>query len=78
MTFKEALFKAADELKLNKFQMLRLKLRMMMPSTAKEVEAAAIAEVMAQNLATSVQAIDWEKLTEFLKWLIPLLIELFG
>jgi DNA-binding transcriptional regulator YdaS (Cro superfamily) len=78
MTFREALFKAAEEMKLNRFQMLRLRLRMMMPSTAKEIEAAAIAEVMAQELAPSAQQIDWEKMLEFLKWLIPLLLELFG
>ena len=78
MTFKDALFKAAEEMKLNRFQMLRLRLRMMMPSTAKEIEAAAIAEVMAQELAPSAQQIDWEKMLEFLKWLIPLLLELFG
>jgi len=78
MTFREALFKAAEEMKLNRFQMLRLRLRMLMPSTAKEIEAAAIAEVMAQDLSPSVQQIDWEKLFEFLKWLIPILLDLFG
>jgi DNA-binding transcriptional regulator YdaS (Cro superfamily) len=78
MTFREALFKAAEEMKLNRFQMLRLRLRMMMPSTAREIEAAAVAEVMAQGLAPSVQQIDWEKLFEFLKWLIPILLDLFG
>jgi DNA-binding transcriptional regulator YdaS (Cro superfamily) len=78
MMFREALFKAAEEMKLNRFQMLRLRLRMMMPSTAREIEAAAVAEVMAQGLAPSVQQIDWEKLFEFLKWLIPILLDLFG
>jgi hypothetical protein len=78
MTFREALFKAAEEMKLNRFQMFRLRLRMMMPSTAKEIEAAAVAEAMAQGLAPAVQQIDWDKMFEFLKWLIPILLDLFG
>jgi len=78
MTFKDALFKAAEEMKLNRFQMFRLRLRMMMPNTAKEIEAAAVAEAMAQGLAPSAQQIDWDKMLEFLKWLIPLLLELFA
>jgi hypothetical protein len=81
-TFRASLLDAAVDLqkagKISRLDLFRLRLRLLMPSTLADIEAAATAEVMAQGLAPSAQQIDWDKLKEFLMWFIPFLIELIG
>jgi L-cystine uptake protein TcyP (sodium:dicarboxylate symporter family) len=81
-TFRASLLDAAVDLqkagKISRLDLFRLRLRLLMPSTLADIEAAATAEVMAQGLAPSAQQIDWDKLREFLMWFIPFLIELIG
>jgi hypothetical protein len=62
---------------LSRFDFLRLKLRLRMPSVRAEMYSAASMEVMAHSGLASPQAIDWDKVFEFLKWLIPILLDLF-
>jgi hypothetical protein len=48
-----------------------------MPAVRAEMYSAASIEVMAASGLASPLAIDWDKVFEFLKWLIPILLDLF-
>lgn len=73
----EVAAKQVEAGKMSRFQLFQLRLRLLMPSLAKELEDVATQEAMAQGHISSTQNIDWDKLRDFLEWLIPFLIELF-
>jgi hypothetical protein len=79
--FQKVFFEVANKLlkekKISFSERLRLGLRMNFASFADMVEAEATAEVLARGLATP-NAIDWDKVREFLEWFIPFLIGLIG
>jgi hypothetical protein len=81
LQFEKSILAAAAEMvkdnALSRFDFLRLKLRLRMPSVRAEMYSAASMEVMAHSGLASPQAIDWDKVFEFLKWLIPILLDLF-
>jgi hypothetical protein len=73
----EVAAKQVESGKMSRFQLFQLRLRMMLPSLSKEIEEVATQEALAQGKVLSVENIDWDKLRDFLEWLIPFLIELF-
>lgn len=78
--FRTALLKAAEEAQkegtISRAQLLKLRVVTLIPSVSNGLQQAVAEQAVMEGEAVSIQAIDWNGLAEFLKTIMPLILQL--
>ncbi len=79
-SFRKALLKAAEDANregtITRAELLKLRVVTLVPSVSNNLQQAVAEQAVMDGQAASIQAIDWEGLAEFLKTIMPLILQL--
>lgn len=75
-TFRRALLQVAQNQDIDRFEMMQLRVVTLIPGVCDRLEAAAREQAVFENVVQDGAAIDWSGLTEFLKVILPFILQL--